>query len=121
MNCVKRGRAFDIFAGMSLVLFVLVVLSCAAAWVWEPKFMCARNGVFWEVGLGPGHGWVTWVEGWPVDQGWERVPRGQWNSFSHYQNLDDGGSWREWSVGVAWGNQAFVEAGGWKQKVWDAR
>lgn len=120
MSQTKR-RAFNVLAASSAFLFVVTVAICIAAAITEPKFTSARNGVLYEVGMTGGHAWVSWMEGWPQDEGWERVPKGQWNYFYHYRNLDEGGPTQEWSLGAAWGSKGYAQVGGWKQKVWDAR
>jgi len=117
----RNRRTFNFLAALSAALFVFTLTVSFAAAIVEPKFTCARDGVLYELGMTGGHVWMSWMEGWPQDEDWERVPKGQWNYFYHYQNLDEGGPTQEWSLGAAWGSKAYVQVGGWKQKVWDAR
>lgn len=117
-----RGRAMNILTAIATaLLFGLVVASVLAVWL-EPKFIRARGGVMWEMGVSGGHAWVTKLEGWPRDEPWQRVPKGKWNYFTHYQDPDPHAPPTDWNMlGIVWGSGGPVEVGGWKQNVWEQR
>ena len=117
----RRRRALNILTALSAALFVFTLTVSFTAAIIEPKFTCARGGVLYELGITGGHAWVSRMQGWPQDEDWERVPKGQWNYFYHSLNLDEAGPTQQWSLGAAWGSKGYVQVGGWKQKIWDAR